>query len=84
MLRWRKPDQYHIRSACNRFAVCRMNVGLAIWYIAWRRSLMDDGVSTEIGATRLPIAAPESERLAAIKAMQEVCEAEALSKMEAA
>ena len=75
-IQWLKPDDYHIRSACGQFSVCRMSTPFAIWYIAWRKSKLDD-FAREIGATRVPVAAPDSERSNAIKAMQELCEAEA-------
>lgn len=75
-LHWLKPDYYHIRSDCGKFSVCRMSTPFAIWYIAWRKSRFDE-YAVEIGATRVPVAAPDAERTAAIKAMQEICEAAA-------
>ena len=73
MLAWRKPDDYHIKSACGRFAVSRMNVSPHIWYVAWRVS---NGLSPshEIGSRQLAADAPDSERSTAIKALQAMCE----------
>ena len=50
-----------------------MNVSPHIWYVAWRVS---NGLSPshEIESRRLAADAPEGERLAAIKALQAVCE----------
>ena len=73
-LQWVKPDDYHIRSECGRFSVSRMTVSpFGIWYVAWRRSLVD-GRATELGATRVPITAPDAERQNAIREMQQLCE----------
>ena len=62
---------YHGRSECGRFSVARINAGLVCWYEAYRWP------GTLLGATRVPITASATERLAAIRAMRELCEAEA-------
>lgn len=68
-LRWNKPDDYHIRSDCGRYSVCRITITPHIWYIAWRTPY------EEIGATRLDENATDAERQAAIREMQQVCAA---------
>lgn len=70
-LQWRKPDQWHVRSACNRFSVCKMIVEGRIWYVAYRLPY------DELGSARLERDATDAERVATIKAMQEICEAAA-------
>lgn len=77
-LRWKKPDEYHIRSECGGFTVARITVAPSLWYIAFRRAKTESGVrSTEIGATRLPAAASDEQRQSAIRDMQKLCEGEA-------
>jgi hypothetical protein len=76
-LTWRRADEYHFRSQCGRFSIARVIVSEWIWYIAWRLTRREDESSTEIGATRLPLAATPDERKAALIDMQQICEAEA-------
>lgn len=77
-LRWLKPDEYHIRTTCGRFTVCRLTCSpFALWYVAWQRDVLEPERATEIGATRVPITAPEHERQRAIREMQQLCEATA-------
>lgn len=76
-LRWRKADEYHIRSYCGRFSVARLNVAEKHWYVAFRLPFGEASPSTEIGATVLPATANEAERISAIHEMQQLCEAAA-------
>ena len=74
-LRWRKPDDHHIRSLCGKFTVARLTVAPNLWYIAFRRVEGADGVrSTELGATRLSSTAGDAQRTAAIREMQKLCQ----------
>lgn len=90
-LRWLVGDAYHIVSECGRFTVQRRNVsptGLD-WYIACRRDDRSEQekreryvMATELGATSVSSTrATDAERKAAIKAMQQVCEAAALAEV---
>lgn len=86
-LRWTKPDEFHVRSECGRFAVARRRVNGVDWYIAYRapteseRAVADEHLLTiELGATRVDAKrATDAERLKAIGAMREICEAAALA-----
>lgn len=73
-LQWYRADDYHYRSSCGRFSVCRIAAGLVLWYEAHR---WPGGM---LGATRVPITASKEERVKAFDAMKDVCEAEASSK----
>lgn len=75
-LHWLKPDDYHIASKCGRFTVTRLTVTPSVWYVAFQRAAFE-GRATELGATRLPSTANDTEKQAAIREMQELCEAAA-------
>lgn len=76
-LKWRRPDEYHIRSVGGRFAVCKLYVCDVIWYCAFEFKNSSSVRSHELGATRVPITASDEVRTEAIKAMQALCEATA-------
>ena len=76
-LRWRKRDNYHLRTECGRFSIARVSVNGAPWYIAWRLSRREAEPSTEIGATRLEADATSQEREEAVGALKALCEAAA-------
>ena len=76
-LTWVKPDEYHIRSACGRFSVARLNVLGTIWYVAFKLPWGESSPSTELGATHVSSGADDDERKAAIHEMQQLCEAAA-------
>lgn len=74
-LHWRKVDDYHMRSACGRFSIARVNAEPQCWYIAWRLTSREAQPSTELGATVVPMDASDGERLQAIHDMKQLCEA---------
>jgi len=78
-LEWLKTDDYHIASKCGGYAVSRVTATPFVHYIAWRRAPL-----RELRSVTLPIAANDTERRAATKAMQQVCEAACLEKAGAA
>lgn len=79
-LRWRKPDQYHIASVCGRFTVARIRVQDVDHYVAFRREPTVSVVRAhELDVRTVAPRATDAERMAAIRAMQDVCQAHALS-----
>lgn len=71
---WRQPDQYHIASACGRFTVARIRVCDVDHYVAFRREPTVSVVrSHELAVRTVPPRATDSDRTAAIRAMQRVC-----------
>lgn len=81
-LRWLQPDEYHIRTECGRFSVARRRVNGVDWYIANRiEPTVDVERAHEIGATQVTPRATGDERLKAISAMREICEAAAIEQL---
>jgi hypothetical protein len=83
-LRWLRADAYHARSECGHFTVARRSVNGVDWYIAYRAPTESERAvslehlpSTELGATQVRPNATDAERLAAINAMKQLCEAAA-------
>ena len=66
-LKWTKPDEHHIATECGTYAVSRVKTGAQLHYIAWRRPY------TELGSITLSTLATDDEKLAAIRAMKQVC-----------
>lgn len=67
---WIKPDDYHIATECARYSVARITVSPFVHYIAWRR---DATKHRELDSVKLPADAPDADRMAAIKKMQQRC-----------
>jgi hypothetical protein len=68
-LRWIKPDAFHIRTDCGRYAVSRVDLGGRDDYVAWRIGLP----AVELAAAPVLRSARDEERSAAIKSMQQQC-----------
>ncbi len=66
-LKWTKPDEHHIATACGTYAVSRINRGAQVMYTAWVRPY------TALGDRLLAAIATDAEKLEAIKAMKELC-----------
>lgn len=77
LLRWTRPDAYHIRTECGCYSVARNTVNGVDWYIAFRRIANGTITTREIGATSVSPRATDEERRNAIRDMQQLCEAEA-------
>lgn len=70
---WTQPDQYHLRTTCNRFTISRAKQGEFIAYTAWRVRPKQPG---EILGTTLAAANDSDERVRALDGMKALCERE--------
>lgn len=71
-MNWTRPDAYHTASDCGRYTVARVRVQGVDTYVAWCRKpepAMELAASDPVQPT-----ATDATRMAAIKAMQAVCE----------
>ncbi len=74
-LRWQQPDAMHIRTACKRYTVARVDLGACgDDYVAWRVNPL-----AELASVRVARNARDEERVAAIKAMQKRCQEDAIA-----
>ena len=79
VLQWRRPDEHHIATVCGRFTVARIRVQDVDHYVAFRREPTPAVVKAhELGERAVPPRATDAERMAAIKSLQQCCEAHAL------
>ena len=67
-LEWHKPDACHLASTCGRYTVSRVTVTPHVHYIAWLRQPL-----RELESVKLPAAATDDERKAAIARLQQRC-----------
>ena len=67
-LEWTRHDAYHLASICGGYTVSRVTVTPHVYFIAWRRQPL-----RELESVKLPAAATDDERKAAIARLQQRC-----------